>query len=90
MAGVLQETISKMTETQIEFICSESNITAEELRTASEEKLDEIYDLLCDIECEETPDEGELSHRGKLAVDLVSLMGNAIAESEGYLDKQDE
>ncbi len=76
-----------MTVVQKNFICKEAGITVDELQQASEETLGELYDMLCDIECEETVIDEELSERGKLAEGLVTLMGNAIADSEGLLDE---
>ena len=90
MDDVLRSTVDLMTDSQIDFICKESGLAPDELRDAPEEKLDEIYDLLCDIEIEETDESGEgLSERGEIAEGLVTLMGNAIAESEGYLDEDE-
>ena len=90
MESVLRNTLDDMTEAQKQFICDEMGFSADELDNASEEQLGEVYDVLCDIEIEETTDDDELSERGKLAESLVTLMGNAIAESEGYLDENDE
>ena len=90
MESVLRSTLDDMTEAQKQFICYEMGFSADELDNASEERLGEVYDVLCDIEIEETIDDDELSERGKLAESLVTLMGNAIAESEGYLNEYDE
>ena len=49
-----------------------------------------VYDMLCEIEIEESISDSELSDRGKLAESLVTLMGNALAEDMGILDESDE
>ena len=89
MAGVLQKTLREMTERQKKFICDEFRITEDDLMNSTEEELDAIYDGLCEIEIEETVP-GELTDRGKIAEDLVTLMGLAIAKDEGYLDEDDD
>ena len=90
MEDVLRQTRKQMTLVQKEFICDEAGISIEELNAASEKQLDEIYDMLCEIEIEESISDSELSDRGKLAESLVTLMGNALAEDMGILDESDE
>lgn len=90
MEDVLRQTQMQMTLAQKKFICDEAGISIEELNAASGKQLDEIYDMLCEIEIEESISDSELSDRGKLAESLVTLMGNAIAEDMGILDESDE
>ena len=86
---VVGNTIRLMNDVQKEFICKEAGLTVDELLNATEDKLGEICDMLCNIENEETIVDEELSERGKLTEGLVTLMGNAIAESNGWLDEYD-
>ena len=45
-----------------------------------DELYDNVYDVMCDIELEETPDDGgEESERCKMAVSIVTLLGNVLA-----------
>ena len=90
MEDVLRQTRMQMTLAQNKFICDEAGISIEELNAASEKQLDEIYDMLCEIEIEESISDSDLSDRGKLAESLVTLMGNALAEDMGILDESDE
>ena len=85
--GVLQMAVKKLDDFQLDFLNEEMGIDREMLMNALEEELDDIYDRLCDIECEETPNEGEISKRGRIAADIVTLWGDAIAEAGGYLDE---
>ena len=43
MAGVLQQTLRKMTDRQIEFICDEFRITEDDLMNSTEEELDGLF-----------------------------------------------
>ena len=91
MEGIFQKALKDLTETQIEFLCKTFGIEKDALLSADEEYLDEIYDELCDMEVEESVNAGdkELSEDGKIVSDIVTTFGNAIAESEGYLDEED-
>ena len=86
MSDVFRDVISTLKEDEIKFICTEAEITEEELLQMTEEELDDIYDLLCDIEISEAGKEPEMSDRGRMASEIVSVMGDAIAEQEGYYD----
>lgn len=51
-----------------------------------------MYNALCDIEAAEIPvsrDEEE-SERCKIVSSIVTVLGNAIAESNGYFDEEDD
>jgi len=89
---ILRNELKNLTDEQIDFICAEAKIGKENLMGATEEELDGIYDLMCDIEIAEIPDSDteEESDRCRLASSIVTLFGNAIAEAEGYLDEQEE
>ena len=88
MKGPIQSVLEDMTETQVNFICDELEIEEDLLLNAEEDELEDIYYILCDIEISEIPDDdSEISDRCKLASDIVTLWGNAIAEEEGYLEE---
>lgn len=91
MEGIFQEALKDLTETQIEFLCTEFSMTKEALLSAEEDALDEIYDALCDMEVDELTKAGnaELPDRGKIVGDIVTTLGNAIAEAEGYFDEEE-
>ena len=85
MSSPLMKALEETTETQIKFICDELKISYGGLQNATEEQLEDIYDIMCDIETAETPAGDEpLSDRCKIASDIVTLWGNHIAEDAGY------
>jgi len=91
VAGVYQNGLDDLTSTQIEYLCDKFEMEEDELLSASEERLDEIYDELCDLECALTPlDDSKLSFEAKVVSDIVTLLGNSIAEANGYFDEDDE
>lgn len=76
---------------QIAFICNEFHLTQEELFTQSEEESDRLYDMLGDIEVEETMKflDSELSVRGNMVEEIITQLGNELARCEGYLDNEE-
>ena len=84
--------VEKLNEDQLEFIRDELGITPEEISTFSDDEFDEkVYDPMCDIEIEETPlDDSDLSDRGKLAESIVTVLGNSLAETNGWIDDSDD
>lgn len=80
----MREVLKDLTGEQIEFICKECGITEEELHTMDDDMLyDRVYDVMCDIECAETPSSNEpLSAHCKMAVDLVTILGNTLATED--------
>ncbi len=91
MDGIFQNALKDLTDTQVDFLCTEFEMERDTLMSADEDILDEIYDALCDMEVDEITKAGdnELSDRGKIVSDIVTTFGNAIAEAEGYLDDDD-
>lgn len=73
---------------QNDFILKEFGIGETQIPEMDEDALYSLYDRLCDIEVDETieADEGSLSERGKMAVSIVDVVGNAMAEAEGLFD----
>ena len=69
---------------QLDFIAEEFSMTQKQLSGLSDEALDEIYENLGDIEVEETMDADEtgadLSERGRIASEIVTVWGNAYAK----------
>lgn len=90
MGEPLKETITQLTDEQISFIVSELNVTSDFLLSATESELDHIYESLCDIECKEIDENYECSPRGNMAADIVTILGNAIAQDSGYWDEGDD
>ena len=85
-----RDSVKELTQRQIDFICEEAKTKEEELFQMSDNDLyEKVYDVMCDIECAETPDDGEkLSERCKLASDIVTTMGNALASDWGLFDEE--
>lgn len=89
----MKEALDKLTAEQIDFICAECQISKEELFALDEDTLyDRVYDVMCDIELAEIPvsDKEEESERCKMASSIVTDLGNALAQSEGIYDEDDE
>ena len=88
----MKKALCNLTSEQITFICAECNITNGELLTMSEDDLyDKVYDVMCDIELEEIPDDGkEESDRCKIASSIVTELGNALAIEQGIYDESEE
>lgn len=76
---------------QIRFICQECNITEKELFSFDDDELyDRVYEVMCDIEIAEIPDNDEPEgERCILASDIVTILGNALARAEGYWQEED-
>ena len=76
---------------QIRFICQECNITEKELFAFDDDELyDRVYEVMCDIEIAEIPDNDEPEgERCILASDIVIILGNALARAEGYWQEED-
>lgn len=90
MERVLHESLSDMNESQIQFICDETGMEKSDLFRLDEDDLYNIvYDTMCDIEIAETPlDDSPLTQHCKTASSIVTIMGNAIAEANGYFEEE--
>jgi hypothetical protein len=78
----MKGTLSNLSKKQLDFIFDEFKIDKDFLESMSEDELNNLYDDVCDIEVDETlkADDSELSERGKTAVEIVTIMGEAIAK----------
>ena len=88
----MREAVKKLSKKQLDFICSECSISKEELDGMDEEQIyDIVYDTMCDIEVEEVCKKDALdddSERCDIASDIVTIRGNAMAEKDGFYEKQ--
>ena len=84
----MKEVLKDLTEEQIGFICKECGISEDELLAMDDDTLyDKVYDVMCDIECAETPSSNEpLSERCAMASELVTVLGNTLDDD----DEEDE
>lgn len=91
MENIFEDALRDLTETQIDFICKEFEITKDELFSESEDSIGEMYDALCDIEVAEVPvrNDEEESERCKVVSSIVTVLGNAVAEANGCFDDED-
>ena len=75
------EALNGMSEKQINFICSECDITKEILFSMDEDELYNVdFEKMCDIEIEEVcsdNEDGETERCGT-ASDIVTIMGNTL------------
>lgn len=78
------EVLKDLTKEQVKFICEECEVTEDELFDMDEDTLyDKVYDVMCDIECSETPSSNEpLSEHCAMASELVTLLGNTLEDDE--------
>ena len=76
----MREVLKELTNEQIGFICKECGITEDELYVMDDDMLyDRVYDVMCDIECAETPSSNDpLTHHCQMAADLVTILGNTL------------
>ena len=88
----MKEALKTLKKEQIDFICTECNISEDDLFALSEDDLyDRVYEVMCDIELEEIPDSGETeSERCILASGIVTVLGNALAKAAGWMDDEEE
>lgn len=81
----MKQVISNLSEEQNRFIQTEFNISEEELKNMTDDEIYErIYDPCCVVEEVETvatiDDDSELSDRGRIASDIVTLLGETIED----------
>lgn len=90
VASNMVEAVRVLNKEQIKFICDECNITMDELMRLDEDGLyDVVYEKMCDIEIAEVPaDDTPVSDHCIIASDIVTLLGNALAMSEGFYAEQ--
>lgn len=90
VAANMVEVARVLNDEQIKFICEECNIAKDELMRLDEDGLyDVVYEKMCDIEIAEVPaDDTSVSDHCIMASDIVTLLGNALAMSEGFYAEQ--
>ena len=90
MNKTLKKSLRKLSKKQIEFICKECNVDKDTLFAMNEDKLDNVYDILCGIEISEFDAEHDtVTEKGETAADIVTIMGNKIAKAEVLFDEED-
>lgn len=83
MGNVIVDAIKTLDEDQFVFLSKEINTSKENLFEMSEDELQDVFDKVCDIEIEEACDaDDEITERGKMAADIVTVISNAIQKSE--------
>lgn len=80
----MKEVLKDLTKKQVDFICKECDIAEDELFEMDDDTLyDKVYDVMCDIECAETPSSDEpLSEHCEMASELVTILGNTLDDGE--------
>lgn len=73
---------------QLEFMSIECGVSVEKIKKADENQVLSLYDVVCDIEIDETvkaddSESDELSERGKMAENIVTIIGNNIRDKKG-------
>ncbi len=91
--GILRVMLKDTSDEQTDFICKELNITVAELMAMDEAALYDVYEAMTNIEiveaCKLSDVEEEISERGNVAADIITLWGNSMAEADGYYVSQD-
>ena len=80
--------VESLDDEQITFIEDELGITGEDISGYTDDELNEkVYEPMCDIEIEEAPqDDADESDRCKMASEIVTVLGNSLAEANGWLE----
>ena len=76
----MKSALKELTPEQIKFICTECGIEEDALFEMNDDDIyDKVYDVMCDIECAETPtDDTPITDRCKTASDIVTVLGEAL------------
>lgn len=82
----MTKAISDLNDEQLGFIHAEFGVAKEQLFSMSDSEIyDAIYDKCCVIEEVETvatlADDSELSERGRIAAEIVTVLGGAIEDN---------
>ena len=83
--------VERLDDEQIAFIEDELGVTGEDMSGYTDDELNEkVYEPMCDIEIEEAPaDDGEESERCAMASEIVTILGNSLADANGWLEDQE-
>ena len=82
--AVFESLINDFSKKQKSFCSKLLGIGIDEFDTLKEDKLDELYDMLCDIEAGIAIGENaKLTDEEEAAIELVTIMGEAIAKELG-------
>lgn len=76
----MNDAIRKLTDEQLKFIEQELGFDKAALLDMSDDELyNKVYDVMCDIECAETPtDDTPITEHCKMAADIVTILGEAL------------
>jgi hypothetical protein len=88
----MREALKNLSAKEIIFICKECSLDEKRLFAMDDDTLyDVVYETMCNIEVEEVckSDGGEDSERCEIASDIVTALGNALAEEEGFVNEDD-
>lgn len=89
----MKEALEQLSQQQIDFICRECSITLEQLQDMGDDELyNTVYEPMCNIEIDEVcaSETEEETERCQIASDIVTILGNALAEQEGFLNEEEE
>lgn len=88
----MREALKNLGAKEISFICKECSLDENRLFAMDDDTLyDVVYETMCNIEVEEVcKSDGEKdSERCEIASDIVTALGNALAEEEGFVNEDD-
>lgn len=74
-----------LSQAQLDFVKAEFGHDPDALGSMSNDEIDDLYDLIADIEIDETASagDGELSDRGRMAESIVTAIGNELYRPDG-------
>ena len=83
--------VESLEQDQLDFIETELGITPEQIASLVDDELNEkVYEPMCEIEIDEIPSsDEEESERCKMASEIVTVLGNSLAEANGWLDEEE-
>jgi len=91
---ILRQASKDLSESQKNLVMELYQVTEDEYESLTEEDWEEIYDLLCDMEVDALFDalssQKAVDDSEELVFSVIDLLGNAIAEAEGYLNEYDD
>jgi hypothetical protein len=81
-----------LSQAQLDFIKEEFGHDSDALGSMSDDEIDYLYELIADIEVDETAEagNGKLSDRGRMAESIVTAIGNELYRPDGEEDDLSE
>lgn len=82
--------VEALDERCLDFIAAELDVSRDEISGFDDDEFnDRVYEPMCDIEIEEEMmnSDGVETERGTLAAEIVTILGNSLAEANGWIEE---